>query len=162
MWWQSGIPYLAIPWCAMPARRPPAKDATEAVDLILIRDPWLRGHPWQMKTGSRSEPWAVQCSAEGASAASTVSVTCEFAVGAGRFQPRHIQGMHSSWSGEDDQLVGGVDVTVVSAGDRDRPLDVSREWLEPRQQRKGTPLSPALSFPLVRGWVRWEFRMRSW
>jgi hypothetical protein len=26
---------------------------------------------------------------------------------------RHIRGMRSSWSGEDDQLVGGVDVTVV-------------------------------------------------
>jgi hypothetical protein len=31
----------------------------------------------------------------------------------GDFQPRHIRGMRSCWSGEDDQLVGGLDVTVV-------------------------------------------------
>ena len=41
-----------------------------------------------MKTAARQGPWAVHCSAEGASAASTVSVTCEFAATAGRFQPR--------------------------------------------------------------------------
>jgi hypothetical protein len=29
------------------------------------------------------------------------------------FLIRHIRGMRSCWSGEDDQLVGGVDVTVV-------------------------------------------------
>ena len=58
-------------------------------------------------------PWAVHCSAEGASAASTVSVTCEFAGTAGRFQPRHIRGMRSCWSGEDDQLNGRMEVTVV-------------------------------------------------
>jgi hypothetical protein len=45
------------------------------------------GPPWRMKTAARQGPWAVHCSAEGASAASTVSVTCEFALATGRFQP---------------------------------------------------------------------------
>jgi hypothetical protein len=55
---------------------------------------------------ARKGPWAVHCSAEGASAASTVSVTCEFALATGHFQPRHFAGyvhagraeMASSWA----------------------------------------------------------------
>jgi len=48
---------------------------------------------WQRGRGPR----VVDCSAEGASAASTASVTCEFALAAGHFQPRHIRGMCSCW-----------------------------------------------------------------
>jgi hypothetical protein len=57
----------------------------------------LAGPPWRMKTGSASGPLGRPLLHGGASAASTVSVTCEFAVAAGRFQPRHIRGMRSRW-----------------------------------------------------------------
>ena len=70
-----------------------------------------------MKMAARQGPWAVDCSAEGASAASTVSVTCEFALATGHFQPRHIRGMRSSWSSEGRPAYGS------SEFDRGCPFD---------------------------------------
>jgi hypothetical protein len=65
-----------------------------------------------MKTGSVSGPLGRPLLRGGASAASTVSVTCESALATGHFQPRHIRGMRSCWRSGHDQMMGGARVTV--------------------------------------------------
>jgi hypothetical protein len=86
---EAGSPVTVV---SLPAHGPPCVPGS----LIRISGHGPGGPPRRMKTAARQGPWAVHCSAEGASAASTVSVTCEFALAAGHFQPRHIRGMRSS------------------------------------------------------------------
>jgi hypothetical protein len=83
-------------------------------ERLLISGHGSGDPPWRMKMAARKGPWAVDCSAEGASAASTVSVTCEFALATGHFQPRHIHGMRSCWTARHGLFSGRIVVTVIA------------------------------------------------